>query len=34
LVNTSSDNRILYIPDYRSAQEFDSQKHDTHQSHD
>jgi len=34
LVNTSSGNHVLYIADYRPAQESDSQEHDTNQSHD
>jgi len=34
LVNTGSGNRVLYIVGYRPAQEFDSQEHDTNQSHD
>jgi len=33
-VNTSSGNHVLYIADYRPAQESDSQEHDTNQSHD
>jgi len=34
LVNTSSGNRVLYIANYRPAQEFDSHDTDTNQSHD
>jgi len=34
MVNTSSGNRVLYTAGYSSAQEFDSQEHETNQSHD